>query len=119
MKLADLKALAGDEFGRAYELARAHNRRMPVPPTPSGEGLAAFGRKLQWRTGDAAAIAAARKLCAQRLTDHALRAELAAMWALFYINEKFRNRRNPSAAGRAHYLVVATKLLTKMTKESH
>ncbi|WP_333889510.1 DUF4951 domain-containing protein [Caldilinea sp.] len=113
MKLAELKALAGEEFGRAFEQAQARNDRLPPPPTPGGECLAAFGKKLQWRTGNAAARAAAQRLCPQKLAEHALRADLAAMWALFYINEKFRNRRNPSAAGRAHYLVAAAKLLTK------
>ena len=111
LKLAELKNLAGIDFGSAFDRARQCNNRMPVPPTPCRECLAAFGRTLQWRTGDNAAVCAAQRLSAQWLTQQQIGIDLAAKWALFYINEKFRNRRNPSAAGRARYLVHAAALL--------
>lgn len=84
---------------------------MPPPPTPCAECLAEFGRKLNWRTGSAAALEAARSLSAQWLAERQIRADIAAKWALFYINEKQRNHRNPSAAGRVRYLIAAIALL--------
>lgn len=106
-----LKALAGEEFGRAYDYARRCNGRMPPPPTPHHECLSAFGRMLNWRTGNAAALAAAQRMSAQWLIERHIRADLAAKWALFYINERQRNRRNPSASGRARFLIIAVALL--------
>ncbi|MFN4294360.1 MAG: DUF4951 domain-containing protein [Thermoflexales bacterium] len=84
---------------------------MPPPPTPCAECLAEFGHRLNWRTGSAAALEAARSLSAQWLAERHISADLAAKWALFYINEKQRNRRNPSAAARARFMVQAIQLL--------
>ncbi len=109
--LTALKSLAGPESCRAYEQARSCNSRMPPPPTPCAECLADFGRRLNWRTGDAAACAAARALSAHWLREQQISIDLAAKWALFYINEKQRNRRNPSAAGRVRFLITAIALL--------
>ncbi|MCS6773016.1 MAG: hypothetical protein RMM31_10330 [Anaerolineae bacterium] len=118
LSLSELKALAGEPFCRAYECARQRNGRMPPPPTPCRECLAAFGQKLGWRTGSAAAIKAAESLSLQKLCDCHITAELAARWALFYINERQRNRRNPSAAGRARYLIRAALLLRNTSAQS-
>jgi hypothetical protein len=52
-----------------------------------------------------------RALTAQWLIEQHISSELAAKWALFYINEKQRNRRNPSTAGRARFLITAALLL--------
>ena len=52
-----------------------------------------------------------RSLTAQWLVEQHISADLAARWALFYLNEKQRNRRNPSAAGRARFLITAVALL--------
>jgi len=111
LSLLELKALAGYECCSAYERARKGNGRMPPPPTPCSECLAAFGRRLNWRTGTEAALRAMRALTAQWLIEQHISSELAAKWALFYINEKQRNRRNPSAAGRARFLITAALLL--------
>lgn len=81
------------------------------PPTPCAECLAEFGLQLNWRTGNAAALEAARSLSAQWLAERHISADLAAKWALVYINEKQRNRRNPSAAARARFMVQAIRLL--------
>ncbi|MCS6847078.1 MAG: hypothetical protein RMN52_05110 [Anaerolineae bacterium] len=111
ISLIEIKALAGEEFCLAYERARQCNGRMPPPPTPCAECLAEFGRRLNWRTGSAAALEAARALSAQWLAERHVSADIAAKWALFYINEKQRNRRNPSAAGRARFMITAITLL--------
>jgi hypothetical protein len=111
MSLIEIQALAGEEFCLAYERARRCNGRMPPPPTPCAECLAEFGRRLNWRTGSAAALVAARSLSPQWLAERHISADIAAKWALFYINEKQRNRCNPSAAGRARFLVQAIRLL--------
>ncbi|MCL6511303.1 MAG: hypothetical protein K6U78_11490 [Anaerolineae bacterium] len=111
LSLLELKTLAGYECCLAYERARQCNGRMPPPATPCAECLAAFGRRLNWRTGDAAALQAMRSLTAQWLVEQHISADLAARWALFYLNEKQRNRRNPSAAGRARFLITAVALL--------
>lgn len=111
ISLIEIKALAGEEFCLVYERARQCNGRMPPPPTPCAACLAEFGRKLNWRTGSAAALVAARSLSPQWLAERHISADIAAKWALFYINEKQRNHRNPSAAGRVRFLITAIALL--------
>jgi len=59
-----------------------------------------------------------RALTAHWLIEQHISSELAAKWALFYINEKQRNRRNPSAAGRARFLITAVLLLQTLQSEA-
>jgi hypothetical protein len=73
--------------------------------------LAHFGKTLGWRTGDAAADAAAAELTTRALREQQVTPCIIAQWALFYVNEKRRNVRNPSAAGRARFLITALRLL--------
>jgi hypothetical protein len=106
-----LRQCVDARFFEAYVRAGEAKTRLPPPPTPGCACLAHFGKTLGWRTGDAAADAAAAELTTCALREQQVTACMVAQWALFYVNEKRRNVRNPSAAGRARFLITALRLL--------
>jgi hypothetical protein len=111
MPIERLRQCVDARFFEAYVRAGEAKTRLPPPPTPGCACLAHFGKTLGWRTGDAAADAAAAELTTRALREQQVTPCIIAQWALFYVNEKRRNVRNPSAAGRARFLINALRLL--------
>ena len=83
------------------------------PSTPNNMGNRAFGKAMDWGTGDQAARARMSTLTREELQRAGVTKEIAAQWRDFYREVARVTPANTSAAGRADLMQRAVELLSK------
>lgn len=103
---ATVAAVGGSVVSNAGKIVK-----LPVPAIPAMfKNVSQFGKAIKWGLDTEMARAEISNITKGGMDAIGVTREIAAEWAVFYVNEMTRNPGNPSAQGRAELMMAIMNL---------